>query len=73
MGVGLGQGRARQPTGAAGEGAEERPLAVVLDVGAVETGVQLRLGVVMAGHLVALAAFLVPADPRDEPAQHDWR
>ena len=47
----------------AGDGAEERPLPVAGDARGLDVGVEVRLGVVVGGHLVELAALLVEAEP----------
>ena len=42
---------------------EQRPGLLVADAGSVEIGIKIRFGVVMGGHLVALAALLVQPHP----------
>src|SRR4051812_19188346 len=57
VGVGLRQGRAGELAGAAADGAEQRPLRVAAQAGAVEVGGEVVIKVVVAGHLVPLAAL----------------
>jgi hypothetical protein len=53
-------------SGAAADGAEQRPLGIVAQASSIEIRDEIFLQVVMAGHLVPLAAFLAQAHP--EPA-----
>src|SRR5208283_421191 len=64
VGVGLGQGRAREPAGAAADGAKQRPLGIVHESRLLEVGGQILLERVMTGHGVRLAAFLAQAHPK---------
>lgn len=59
IGIGLGQGRARKPIGAVPYRAEQRPLVISADAGRIDVGVQIDLEIVVAGHGMRLAAFLL--------------
>ena len=57
IGIGLGQGGARELPGAAADGAEQRPLRIVPDARLLDVGGEIGLKVMVAGHGVCLAAL----------------
>lgn len=64
VGVGLGERGPGQPPGAAPNRAEQWPLRVVAQARAVEVGDQVLLQIVVAGHGMPLAAFLMEPHPQ---------
>jgi hypothetical protein len=66
VGVLLGQGRPGELTGGAADRAKERPFGIGGDPAAIQIGVQIGFKIVVARHLVPLAALL--PEPHPEPA-----
>ena len=64
VGVGLGQGRASELIGAAANCREQRRFRLGRQASLVQVGVQPGLEVMVAGHVVPLAALLPQADPK---------
>ena len=63
VGVDAGQGGAGELLGLAADGAEQRPLGIIGEAGAFDILSQILLEIMVAGHFVALAAFLSQAHP----------
>ena len=63
IGIGLGQGGARELAGAPAYGAEQRPLGIIGQVSALYIGMQIGLKIVVAGHFMLLAALLPQPHP----------
>ena len=63
VGIGLGQGRPGELAGRAADGAKQRPLGIGGDPAVVKIGVQIGFEIVVARHLVALAALLAQPHP----------
>ena len=64
IGIGLGQGCSGQPISAPPDRAEQRPPRVRVQPAPVDIGVEVGLEVMVAGHLMPLAALLVQAHPQ---------